>query len=122
MAMITRIFPMAPGGKAMSLWGATAGMALLVGPIAGGLLVDWLGWEWIFFINMPVGILAFVLAWRLVPTLDTSAHSFDWLGVVLSGAGMFLLVFGMQEGHQFDWGRISGHITVWRMIIAGVSC
>ena len=108
MAVITRIFPMERRGAAMSLWGATAGVATLVGPIAGGLLVDSLGWEWIFFINVPVGILAFVLAWRLVPTLDTRAHSFDWLGVVLSGAGMFLLVFGLQEGHQFDWATISG--------------
>ena len=120
MAVITRIFPMERRGAAMSLWGATAGVATLVGPIAGGLLVDSLGWEWIFFINVPVGILAFVLAWRLVPTLETRAHSFDWIGVLLSGAGMFLLVFGLQEGHQFDWGTIAGPITVWRLIIAGL--
>jgi EmrB/QacA subfamily drug resistance transporter len=120
MAIITRIFPQARRGKAMALWGATAGMALLVGPIAGGLLVDGFGWEWIFFINIPVGLIAFVLAWRLVPTLETHTHRFDWLGVALSGVGMFLLVFGIQEGHQFDWGRITGEITVWRMIVAGV--
>ena len=120
MAVITRIFPMERRGSAMALWGATAGVATLVGPIAGGLLVDSLGWEWIFFINVPVGILAFVLAWRLVPHLETRAHSFDWLGVLLSGAGMFLLVFGLQEGHQFDWGTIAGPITVWRLIIVGL--
>lgn len=120
MAVITRIFPMERRGSAMSLWGATAGVATLVGPIAGGLLVDSLGWEWIFFINVPVGIIAFVLAWRLVPTLETRAHSFDWLGVALSGGGMFLLVFGLQEGHQFDWGTVSGPITVWRLIIVGL--
>ena len=51
----------------MALWGATAGVATLVGPILGGVLVDALGWEWIFFINVPVGIVGFVLAWRLVP-------------------------------------------------------
>ena len=120
MAVITRIFPMERRGAAMSLWGATAGVATLVGPIAGGLLVDSLGWEWIFFINVPVGVLAFVLAWRLVPTLETRAHSFDWIGVLLSGAGMFLLVFGLQEGHQFDWGTVVGPITVWRLIVAGL--
>ena len=65
-------------------------------------------------------MIGFALAWRLVPTLETNTHRFDWLGVVLSGAGMFLLVFGIQEGHQFDWGRITGEITVWRMIVAGV--
>ena len=108
MAIITRIFPSERRGQAMALWGATAGVATLVGPILGGVLVDALGWEWIFFINMPVGMVGFVLAWRLVPSLPTHTHSFDWLGVALSGVGMFLLVFGIQEGHQYDWGTITG--------------
>jgi EmrB/QacA subfamily drug resistance transporter len=119
MAIITRIFPQARRGQAMALWGATAGVATLVGPILGGVLVDGFGWEWIFFINIPVGIVGFVLAVRLVPTLETNNHRFDWLGVVLSGVGMFLLVFGIQEGHQFDWGQVTGPITVWRMIVLG---
>ena len=120
MAVITRIFPAERRGSAMSLWGATAGVATLVGPILGGVLVDSLGWEWIFFINVPVGLLAFVLAWRLVPTLETHDHRFDWLGVGLSGVGMFLLVFGIQEAHQYDWSTIVGPITVWRLIITGL--
>jgi EmrB/QacA subfamily drug resistance transporter len=120
MAIITRIFPAVRRGRAMALWGATAGVATLVGPILGGVLVDSLGWEWIFFVNVPVGLVAFVLAARLVPHLETHRHRFDWLGVALSGAGMFLLVFGIQEGHQYDWGTIVGILTVPLMIIAGV--
>lgn len=120
MAVITRTFPVDRRGSAMALWGATAGVATLVGPILGGVLVDSLGWEWIFFINLPVGLLAFVLAWRLVPALETHSHRFDWLGVALSGVGMFLLVFGLQEGQQYEWGRITGPVTVWRMIVAGL--
>ena len=58
MAVITRIFPADRRGQAMALWGATAGVATLVGPILGGVLVDGLGWEWIFFINIPVGVVA----------------------------------------------------------------
>ena len=120
MAVITRIFPSDRRGQAMALWGATAGVAALVGPILGGVLVDALGWEWIFFINMPVGIVGFVLAWRLVPRLETHSHRFDWLGVALSGVGMFALVFGIQEGHQYDWGEITGIISVWGLIIFGL--
>jgi EmrB/QacA subfamily drug resistance transporter len=116
MAIITRIFPAARRGAAMSLWGATAGMATLVGPILGGVLVDGLGWEWIFFVNVPVGVIGFVLAARLVPTLPTHTHQFDWLGVALSGAGMFLLVFGIQEGHQYSWNAV-----IWSMIVAGLA-
>jgi EmrB/QacA subfamily drug resistance transporter len=84
MAVITRIFAPDKRGAAMGLWGAVAGIATLVGPILGGVLVDSLGWEWIFFVNLPVGIVAFVLAWRLVPNLSTHPHRFDWLGVALS--------------------------------------
>lgn len=120
MAVITRIFPPKQRGAAMGLWGAVAGVATLVGPILGGVLVDSLGWEWIFFVNVPVGVVAFVLAWRLVPKLETHSHRFDWLGVVLSAIGMFLLVFGIQEGETYDWGVIVGPITVWGLIITGI--
>jgi EmrB/QacA subfamily drug resistance transporter len=120
MAVITRTFPAASRGQAMSLWGATAGVAILVGPLLGGLLVDGPGWEWIFFINVPVGIIAFVLAMRLVPKLETHSHSFDWVGVALSAIGMFLLVFGIQEGETYDWGQISGFLSVPLLIATGL--
>ena len=120
MAVITRTFPAATRGQAMALWGATAGVAILVGPLLGGLLVDGPGWEWIFFINVPVGVVAFALAWRLVPRLDTHSHSFDWVGVALSAAGMFLLVFGIQEGETYDWGTIKGIVSVPLLIVTGL--
>ncbi len=120
MAVITRVFPPHQRGKAMGIWGATSGVALLVGPLAGGLLVDSLGWQWIFFINVPVGVVAITLAARFVPKLPTSQHKFDWLGVALSAVGMFLLVFGIQEGETYNWGTITGPITVWGMIGAGI--
>lgn len=120
MAVITRIFAPRERGSAMAIWGVTAGVATLVGPILGGFLIDAGGWEWIFFVNIPVGIVAFVLALKYVPKLPTSAHRFDWLGVALSGVGMFLLVFGIQEGESYDWGTIAGPITVPMLIAAGV--
>src|SRR6266568_1107491 len=61
MAVITRTFPPDKRGAAMGLWGGVAGLATLVGPILGGVLVDQLGWNWIFYINVPVGVVAFVL-------------------------------------------------------------
>lgn len=115
MAVITRTFPADRRGAAMGLWGATAGVATLVGPLAGGLLVDGFGWEWIFYINVPVGIVAFVLAWRLVPKLPTSPHRFDIPGVFLSALALFLIVFGLQEGEHFDWAP-----WVWGMVVTGV--
>ena len=115
MAVITRTFPADQRGRAMSLWGTVGGVAVLVGPILGGVLVDALGWEWIFFVNVPVGVVALVLAARLVPALPTHVHRFDMLGVLLSAVGMFLLVFGIQEGQTFDWSTM-----VWSLIVAGL--
>ncbi|MFI6366428.1 DHA2 family efflux MFS transporter permease subunit [Nocardia sp. NPDC050630] len=115
MAVITRTFPPDKRGAAMGLWGGVAGLATLVGPILGGVLVDGLGWEWIFIVNVPVGIVAFALAVWLVPALPTNEHKFDIPGVVLSGIGLFLLVFGIQEGNTYDWS-----LRIWLMIGAGV--
>ncbi|NUT69751.1 DHA2 family efflux MFS transporter permease subunit [Pseudarthrobacter sp. C4D7] len=120
MAVITRIFPPDRRGAAMAIWGATAGMATLVGPILGGVLVDGLGWEWIFFINVPIGVVGFILALRNVPALSTHPHRFDIPGVLLSAVGLFLLVFGIQEGETYNWGTITGPISVWGLIIAGL--
>lgn len=120
MAIITRTFPPERRGAAMGLWGATSGVAMLVGPLAGGFLVDGLGWEWIFFVNIPVGIVGFILAWILVPKLATHPHRFDVPGVFLSAIAMFLIVFGLQEGETHDWGPIWGPIPVWALIVAGV--
>lgn len=120
MAVITRIFAPRERGSAMAIWGVTAGVATLVGPILGGFLVDAWGWEWIFFVNVPVGVIAIVLALAFVPKLPTHAHKIDWLGVLLSAIGMFLVVFGVQEGESYDWGIIWGPVSVWSLIIVGI--
>ena len=109
MAVITRIFPPDRRGAAMGLWGATAGVATLVGPILGGVLVDAprLGVD-LLHQRARSASSRFVLAWRLVPKLSTHPHKFDILGVLLSAVGMFLLVFGIQEGDTYNWGTIAG--------------
>jgi EmrB/QacA subfamily drug resistance transporter len=116
LSTITRIFPPERRGVAMSVWGATAGVATLVGPLAGGVLVDHLGWQWIFFVNVPVGLVGLALALWRVPTLPTTAHRFDLLGVLLSGVGMFAIVFGLQEGQSHDW-----QPWIWAVIVAGIA-
>ena len=115
LSTITRIFPADRRGVAMSLWGATAGVATLVGPLAGGLLLDGLGWQWIFFVNVPVGIVGVLLALRLIPQLDTQKQRFDLLGMALSGVGMFMIVFALQEGQSHDWAP-----WVWGTIAGGI--
>ncbi len=115
LSAITRIFPAERRGVAMSVWGATAGVATLVGPLAGGVLVDRLGWQWIFFVNVPIGIIGLGLAVWLIPVLETQKHRFDLLGVLLSGVGMFLIVFALQEGQSHNWAP-----WIWGTIAGGV--
>ncbi|MEX3505434.1 DHA2 family efflux MFS transporter permease subunit [Corynebacterium sp. LK2510] len=103
MSMMIRTFKPEERGGAMGVWGATAGVATIVGPLAGGLLVDAAGWQWIFFVNVPIGIIGLALAWINLPRLERFARNFDWPGVVLSSAGMFGLIFGIQEGEHFNW-------------------
>jgi EmrB/QacA subfamily drug resistance transporter len=115
LSLITRIFPVERRGVAMSVWGATAGVATLVGPLAGGVLVDSMGWAWIFFVNVPIGIIGLGLAYLLVPELPTHRHRFDLVGVALSGVGMFLIVFSLQEGQSHNWAP-----WIWAVLVAGV--
>jgi EmrB/QacA subfamily drug resistance transporter len=115
LSVITRIFPPERRGMAMSVWGATAGVATLVGPLAGGVLVDALGWAWIFFVNVPIGIIGLGLAVWLMPVLPTHRHRFDLVGVGLSGLAMFLIVFALQEGQSDGWAP-----WIWAVFVAGI--
>ncbi|HEX2214773.1 MAG TPA: MFS transporter, partial [Mycobacterium sp.] len=114
LSTITRIFPAARRGVAMSVWGATAGVATLVGPLAGGVLVDGLGWQWIFFVNVPIGVMGVALALRLVPELPRQRQRLDVPGVVLSAVGLFLIVFALQEGQAHRWTH-----WVWGLMALG---
>jgi EmrB/QacA subfamily drug resistance transporter len=114
LSTVTRIFPAERRGVAMSVWGATAGVATLVGPLAGGILVDALGWQWIFFVNVPIGVLGVALALRLIPELPRHTQGFDVLGVVLSAVAMFLIVFALQEGQAHEWTH-----WVWGLMALG---
>jgi MFS family permease len=83
--------------------------------LAGGVVVDVLGWQWIFFINVPIGIIGLGLAVWLIPVLPTHKHRFDLVGVALSGVGMFLIVFALQEGQSGGWAP-----WIWAVLVAGV--
>ena len=103
LSMITRIFPSERRGVAMSFWGASVGVATLAVPLVGGVLIDELDWQWIFFVNVPIGIIALALAVWLLPVLPTHPHRFDVIGVALSGIALFWIVFGLQEAPPNDW-------------------
>jgi EmrB/QacA subfamily drug resistance transporter len=90
---------------AIGIWAGVAAMALAIGPLAGGLITEQLGWNWIFFINVPVGILAIIVT-RLVvdESRDTSADQrLDLPGLLSSGIGLFALTYGLIEANELGW-------------------
>ena len=92
-------------GTAIGIWGATIGAAVAVGPLVGGVLTEWIGWEAIFYVNLPIGAFAIALTLqRVEESRDPHAGGADWLGTVTFSAALFLLVFGLIRGNAEDWG------------------
>src|SRR5205823_3932946 len=103
LSVLTVIFPPDKRGAAFGIWGATAGVATIAGPVVGGWLVTDFGWRWIFFVNLPVGAVALVGAAIVMPNLKLNRrHRLDWLGTVLVTAGLFLITFGIFKDRNFS--------------------
>ncbi|WP_297008876.1 MFS transporter, partial [uncultured Corynebacterium sp.] len=103
MAVINRIFARNRRGAALGVWGATAGLSTLTGPILGGVITEYVGWEWIFFVNVPIGVLSLIAVSIWVPRIRTTTRPIDALSVVLSMAAVFLLVYALQQGDRENW-------------------
>ena len=90
---------------ALGVWGAVGGFGAAAGVLLGGVLTDALGWEWIFFVNIPVGLVALAVAPLLLgESRDARTTSFDLVGAVLVTAGLVALVFGITQSNEYGWG------------------
>jgi len=89
---------------ALGAWGAVGGVGAAFGVLFGGILVDFLSWQWIFFVNVPVGVAALILAPVLLSeSMDKHGQGFDALGAVLVTSGLVMLVLGVTQGHGWGW-------------------
>ena len=89
---------------ALGAWGAVGGFGAAAGVLFGGILTDYLSWEWIFFVNVPVGVTALALApFLLSESRDRRGQGFDLPGAVLVTSGLSLLVLGITQGHEWGW-------------------
>jgi len=90
---------------ALAVYGGTIGVAVAVGPLVGGALVDGLGWQSVFFLNVPVGIAGVAVTYlKLRESRDPNATKLDWAGVATFSASLFLLVLGLVRGNEEGWG------------------
>ena len=121
LAVISVMFPPQRRGTAMGIWGAVAGVATVAGPTLGGFIVTNFDWRWVFFVNLPVGVAAIVLAFLYIPDLRPGRqHGWDVPGILLSTAALFLIVFGLIEGQRYNWGTVTGFISIPLILVAGV--
>jgi EmrB/QacA subfamily drug resistance transporter len=116
LSIITATFPPEQRGAAIGIWAGVSALALAIGPLVGGLLTEHASWNWIFFINVPVGVVAIAASFLLIDeSKDTSEEQrLDLPGLLTSGIGLFSLTYGLIEGNAYGWtsARIVGAFTV----------
>ncbi|MCI0632643.1 MAG: MFS transporter [Actinobacteria bacterium] len=118
LTIITVTFPPHERAKAIGLWAGMSGVALALGPTVGGLMVEHLGWQSVFFLNVPIGIVAFFVAVRTVrESTSEVTRELDVPGLILGSAALFFATYGLIEANQRGW---SDPLIVTSLVAAGV--
>ncbi|MDX6440411.1 MAG: hypothetical protein QOE43_140 [Gaiellaceae bacterium] len=106
LSIITATFPPKERGQAIGIWAGVSALALAIGPLIGGLIVDNINWHWIFYVNVPVGVVGVIVSrWVIAESRDTShEQSIDLPGLVTSGGALLALSYALIEGNQHGWG------------------
>ncbi|HEX7300059.1 MAG TPA: MFS transporter, partial [Solirubrobacteraceae bacterium] len=105
LALLASAFHGRERGTAVGIWGATIGAAVAIGPLVGGALTETVGWESIFYINLPIGIAAIYISLvKVAESKDPNAGPTDWAGLVTFSGGLFLLIFALVRGNPEGWG------------------
>jgi EmrB/QacA subfamily drug resistance transporter len=112
LSIITATFPPRQRGMAIGIWAGVSAMALAIGPLLGGVLTQQISWGWVFFVNVPVGILAILVARIAIDESRDTSHEqkLDLPGLLASAVGLFALTYGLIEANKYGWtsGRILG--------------
>jgi EmrB/QacA subfamily drug resistance transporter len=121
LTIITNTFPPERRGAAFGVWGAVAGVATIAGPTLGGLLVTAFDWRWIFFVNLPIGVIVLAITPVIIPDLRLGRrHRIDVWGVLLASAALLAICYGLVEGQKYNWGTITGFISIPLVLGLGV--
>jgi len=105
-SIIAEAFSGVERGLAFGIWAAVSGVALAIGPLVGGVIIDIAHWSWIFYINIPIGIVGLLVTFAIVPeSRDTTTDQhLDFIGLVTSGGAMLGVAYGLIEANKHGWG------------------
>jgi EmrB/QacA subfamily drug resistance transporter len=105
LSIITATFPPKERGQAIGIWAGVSALALAIGPLLGGLIVDNINWHWIFYVNVPVGVVGIVVSYFFIKESRDTSHeqSIDLPGLVTSGASLLALSYALIEGNNHGW-------------------
>jgi EmrB/QacA subfamily drug resistance transporter len=119
LSILTVTFPPEERAKAIGLWAGVSGLALALGPTLGGWMVEHVGWESVFFINVPIGAIAFAVASRSVrESRSEQTRHLDLVGLALGTGGLFFLTYGLIEANDLGW---SDPLIMGALVVATVS-
>ena len=109
LAVIGDLFTPAERGKYQGLFGAVFGVSFIVGPALGGFLTDSISWHWVFYVNLPIGLLSLYIIGRLLPTIKRAGatRNFDFLGAIVFTVGISFLLVGLTNKLSADWTDVS---------------
>jgi EmrB/QacA subfamily drug resistance transporter len=105
LSIISATFPPRQRGMAIGIWAGVSAMALAIGPLIGGLITEHIDWSWIFFLNVPIGVLGLVVGRLVIKESRDTSHDqrLDLPGLLASGVGLFALTFALIEANSYGW-------------------
>src|SRR5437660_2348120 len=103
LTILSAAVPAKRRGLALGAWGGIGGLAVALGPLVGGAIVQGISWQWIFWLNVPFGLILIPLALIRLPETHGSNRRLDLPGLALSAAGLFAVVWGLVRGNQAGW-------------------
>jgi EmrB/QacA subfamily drug resistance transporter len=120
LTILSSAVPAERRGLALGIWGGVGGLAVALGPLLGGAIVDGVSWHWIFWLNVPIGLVLAPLAWRRLDETTGVDRGLDLPGVALASTGLLGIVWGLVRGNGVGWtsAQIVGPIVVGVLLVA----
>ncbi len=103
LTILSAAVPPARRGLAIGIWGGVSGLAVAIGPVVGGAVVEGVSWQWIFWLNVPIGVVLLPIAWRRLTESTGPNRSLDLPGVSLASVGLLGIVWGLVRGNEHGW-------------------